>query len=95
VEASLEDTPAGVLFRVRDTGIGIPKESLPRLFTEYYRAPNAKAKERHGTGLGLSLVQKLVQKYGGKIRIESTEGEGTLVEVQIPRDEDSRAVHGS
>jgi signal transduction histidine kinase len=40
--------------------------------------------ERHGTGLGLALVQKLVRKYGGRIRIDSTEGKGTVVEVLLP-----------
>jgi signal transduction histidine kinase len=84
VTVSLEDSPNGVLFRVLDTGIGIPKDSLSRLFVEYYRAPNARQMEQHGTGLGLALVQKLVRKYGGWIRIDSTEGKGTKVEVLLP-----------
>ncbi len=84
ISAELTDSPGGVLFRVRDTGIGIPEESVPRLFTEYFRAPNAREMERHGTGLGLALVQKLVRKYGGRIRIDSTEGAGTVVEVLLP-----------
>jgi signal transduction histidine kinase len=91
IEAAIEDGPSGVLFRVRDTGIGIPADSLPRLFTEYYRAPNAKQVERHGTGLGLALVQKLVRKYGGKIRIESTERCGTVVEILLPPEEETFA----
>jgi signal transduction histidine kinase len=86
VEVSLDDSPGGISFRVTDTGIGIPKEALPRLFTEYFRAPNAKQMERHGTGLGLALVQKLVRKYNGKIRVESTEGKGTTIEVLLPPD---------
>ncbi|MBM3288409.1 MAG: HAMP domain-containing histidine kinase [Candidatus Eisenbacteria bacterium] len=84
ITATLEDSPGGVLFRVLDTGIGIPKDSLPRLFVEYYRAPNAREIERHGTGLGLALVQKLLRKYMGRIRIDSTEGKGTLAEVMLP-----------
>lgn len=84
IEVRLEDSPGGVLFRVLDTGIGIPKDSLPRLFSEYFRASNAREMERHGTGLGLALVQKLVRRYKGRIRIDSTEGKGTLVEVLLP-----------
>ncbi len=84
IEARLEDSPGGVLFRVSDTGIGIPKDSLHRLFSEYFRASNARQMERHGTGLGLALVQKLVRKYGGRIRIDSTEGKGTVVEILLP-----------
>jgi signal transduction histidine kinase len=84
ITAQLEDSPGGIVFRVRDTGIGIPKDALPRLFTEYFRAPNAREKERHGTGLGLALVQKLVRKYGGRIRVDSKEGEGTVIEVLLP-----------
>lgn len=80
----LEESPGGVLFRVKDTGIGIPKNAMPRLFSEYFRAPNAKEMEKHGTGLGLALVQKLVRKYGGKIRVDSAEGRGTLIEVLLP-----------
>ncbi|MBD3163144.1 MAG: hypothetical protein GF346_11895 [Candidatus Eisenbacteria bacterium] len=84
IDASLEDAPGGVVFRVRDSGIGIPKEALPRLFTEYFRASNAKEMARHGTGLGLALVQKLVRKYGGRIRVDSTEGRGSVFEVFLP-----------
>ncbi len=84
IDARLEDSPGGVLIRVSDTGIGIPKDSLPRLFSEYFRASNAREMERHGTGLGLALVQKLVRKYGGRIRVDSTEGKGTIVEVLLP-----------
>lgn len=84
IDARLEDSPGGILFRVKDTGIGIPKDSIPKLFTEYFRAPNAREMERHGTGLGLALVQRLVRKYGGRIRVDSVLNRGTLVEVLLP-----------
>jgi len=84
ISVRLEESPGGVLFRVKDTGIGIPKSVMPRLFTEYFRASNAKEMERQGTGLGLALVQKLVRKYDGKIRVDSIEGRGTLIEVLLP-----------
>jgi signal transduction histidine kinase len=68
---------------VRDTGIGIPAESLPKLFSEFYRAPNAKAFET-GTGLGLVIVKELVESFHGRISVESEEGKGTVFTVHLP-----------
>lgn len=84
VSAELEATEGAYRLRVRDTGIGIPSASLPNLFREYFRAPNAKELTRHGTGLGLALVKKLVEKYHGTIRVESKVDEGSLFEVVLP-----------
>lgn len=84
VTLALTAENGGHRLRVEDTGIGIPKESMPSLFREYYRAPNAKEATRHGTGLGLALVQKLVRKYGGQIRVQSRLNEGSLFEVFLP-----------
>jgi signal transduction histidine kinase len=72
-----------VAVEVADTGIGVPAKSLPRLFTEFYRAPNAKAFET-GTGLGLVIVRELVEKLGGRIGVESQEGEGSTFTVRLP-----------
>jgi signal transduction histidine kinase len=69
---------------VADTGIGIPEESLPSLFQEFYRARNAKALEEAGTGLGLAIVKALVDRYDGRITIDSHEGKGTTVTVWLP-----------
>jgi len=69
---------------VSDTGIGIPEEALPHLFEEFYRAPNAKAMEEVGTGLGLTIVKDLVERYGGCIEVESTVGQGTTFTVTFP-----------
>jgi signal transduction histidine kinase len=69
---------------VSDTGIGIPKESMPHLFEEFYRAPNAKAQEKEGTGLGLVITKDLVTRYGGHIAVQSKLGEGTTFTVMWP-----------
>ncbi|MCJ7551441.1 MAG: HAMP domain-containing histidine kinase, partial [Anaerolineae bacterium] len=69
---------------VRDSGIGVPAEALPHLFEEFYRAPNAKAQVKQGTGLGLVITKDIVTRYGGTIRVSSTEGEGTTVTVILP-----------
>jgi len=69
---------------VADTGIGIPREALPYLFNEFYRAGNAKAAGESGTGLGLAIVKLLVTRYGGDITVDSQEGKGTTMTVTLP-----------
>jgi len=71
-------------FSVRDTGIGIPKEDLNKIFEEFYRSKNAKEAEQLGTGLGLSLVKEIVQFYGGQIFVNSELGKGSEFIVEIP-----------
>lgn len=94
VTATLRAVDGQGVLRVADTGIGIPAESMPELFREYYRAPNAREMTRHGTGLGLALVRQLVQKYDGRIRVESRVNQGTLVEVCLPVDHGWQAEGG-
>jgi signal transduction histidine kinase len=74
-----------ILFEVADTGIGIPAEALPRIFTEFYRAKNAKAMEVEGTGLGLVLVKDVVEQHGGQISVESVVDEGSTFRVSLPK----------
>jgi K+-sensing histidine kinase KdpD len=70
---------------VSDTGIGIPEEAMPRIFTEFYRAKNAKAMEVEGTGLGLVIAKDVIEQHGGQISVESMVGKGTMVNVTLPR----------
>jgi signal transduction histidine kinase len=70
--------------RVSDTGIGIPAEAMPRLFSEFFRADNAKAVSRMGTGLGLSIVKEIVERSGGKITVESEVNKGTTFNFWFP-----------
>lgn len=69
---------------VSDTGIGIPAEDMPRLFDEFFRASNTKTLPVTGTGIGLSTVRTLLDRYQGHITIESEEGKGTTVQVTLP-----------
>jgi signal transduction histidine kinase/glycine cleavage system H lipoate-binding protein len=80
----LERLDQEVRLVVRDTGIGIPEEAQGHLFEEFFRAENAKAIEREGTGLGLSIVKNLVDRYGGRIGVESVVNEGTTLTVLLP-----------
>ena len=84
VTVSLNRMGEEIQVRVTDTGIGIPEESLPHLFEEFYRAPNAKALDEVGTGLGLTIVKDLVERYGGRIEVESRVGRGTAFTVTLP-----------
>jgi PAS domain S-box-containing protein len=76
--------PSGgdVLFRVRDTGRGVPPDTLPHLFDRFWQA-NRQAK-RSGAGLGLTIVKGLVEAHGGRIWVESTQGHGMSVYFTIP-----------
>jgi signal transduction histidine kinase len=70
-----------VLFRVTDTGAGIPPEHLPHLFDRFWQA---RAGERRGAGLGLPIVKGIVEAHGGTIQVESTPGQGTTFLFTIP-----------
>ncbi|OGW81209.1 MAG: hypothetical protein A3G33_05875 [Omnitrophica bacterium RIFCSPLOWO2_12_FULL_44_17] len=74
-----------VLFvKISDTGIGIPREDLPRIFEEFYRAGNAKEREKKGTGLGLSITKAIAEMHHGKVWVESELGKGTSVYLEFP-----------
>jgi signal transduction histidine kinase len=74
-----------VMLEVSDTGLGIPADSLPRLFEKFFRAPGAE-KAARGSGLGLSITQHLVGLHGGRIEVESVEGSGSTLRVYLPLD---------
>ena len=84
VTVGLCQTGAEVFVTVADTGIGIPTEVLPHLFEEFYRASNAREARIPGTGLGLAIIKQLVERYGGKIDVESTVGVGATFTVIFP-----------
>jgi signal transduction histidine kinase len=68
---------------VRDTGVGIPEESLGKLFERFYRVPGTENIVR-GTGLGLVIAKSLVEAHGGKMEVSSTVGVGTTFTVTLP-----------
>ena len=73
-----------VCFFVRDTGIGIPQEHIPRLFERFYRVDKARSRALGGTGLGLAIVKHLVLAHDGQVSVESEVGKGSTFYFQIP-----------
>lgn len=84
VEVRFSRANGTVRIEVSDTGIGIPAADRPKLFTEFFRAENAKALEDAGTGLGLAIVKEIADQLGGRIFMESEEGVGTIFVVHLP-----------
>ena len=69
---------------VQDTGLGIPKEDLPRLFERFYRVDKARSRELGGTGLGLAIVKHLVRSQGGQVRVDSEPNVGSRFSFTVP-----------
>jgi PAS domain S-box-containing protein len=82
IAVSAEDGQAVVT--IADTGIGIPEPEMPRLFERFHRIENTRSRSNEGSGIGLALVQELVQLHGGTIAASSTEGAGTRFTIGLP-----------
>jgi len=84
IELICENKKDHLVFKLRDTGMGIPQEDQEHIFERFYRVDKARERRTGGSGLGLSIVQWIVQAHEGQIEIESTEGKGTAVTITIP-----------
>jgi two-component system sensor histidine kinase VicK len=80
-QASGEET---VIFYVKDEGIGIPSDEQARIFQKFYRLDPQMTRGVGGTGLGLYICSELVQRMGGNIWVESSEGEGSTFLLELP-----------
>ncbi|WP_250563320.1 SpoIIE family protein phosphatase [Sphaerisporangium fuscum] len=82
VAAHAEESHAVVT--VADTGIGVAKDELPRLFERFHRIESARSRSNEGSGIGLALVRELIGLHGGTITADSVEGEGTTFTIRLP-----------
>jgi len=82
VEAA--SAPEGVLLSVRDFGVGIAPEHLPRIFERFYRVDRSRSRKLGGTGLGLAIVKHIVALHGGRVTVESALGKGSCFTIHLP-----------
>lgn len=86
VELAAEGDGASLRVSIRDEGIGIEPQDVPRLFTPFFRTDRSRARGTGGVGLGLALAKRIVEAHGGTIDVESRPGLGTTVRFRVPAD---------
>jgi signal transduction histidine kinase len=84
IQVSLTTEEGRVRGMIRDTGIGIAAEDLPQVFGEFFRASNARSISPHGTGVGLAVVHRIIDNWGGRIWVESELGVGSAFSFVLP-----------
>ncbi len=84
IKVTLEKDASFCYIKVKDNGIGIPKEDSDRIFERFYRVDKARSRSMGGTGLGLAIAKEIVDAHGGKISLESRENKGTEVTIALP-----------
>jgi two-component system phosphate regulon sensor histidine kinase PhoR len=85
VLVEIMDEDKWAILKVSDTGIGIPLEYQNRIFERFYMVDKSRSKKTSGTGLGLSIVKHIVEYHGGKLILSSIEGQGTTIEIKLPK----------
>ena len=81
---TLDREEDNAVVKVRDTGVGIPEDSVGHVFERFYRVDKARSRKSGGSGLGLSIVRNMVERNGGTISVESVVGEGSLFTLSFP-----------
>jgi len=84
INISLEKNDRNIVFKIKDTGVGIPEDQHERIFTKFFRSDNVIRMETEGSGLGLYTTRNIIDAHKGKIWFDSKEGEGTIFYFTIP-----------
>ena len=84
VTVTLSRQEDNAVLRIRDTGVGIPEDSIEHIFERFYRVDKARSRSTGGTGLGLSIVRAIVERNRGELQVSSQVGEGTLFTLSFP-----------
>ncbi len=85
IVASCQNTPDGALISVKDNGIGIASEDIPRITERFYRVDKSRSRETGGTGLGLAIVKHIISRHQGKLEILSELGKGSDFRIIFPK----------
>ena len=85
IKITLQDMDDTVYFTIKDTGIGIPEQDLPKIFDRFYRVDKARSRQEGGSGLGLAICKYIVDRHQGTIDVESKLGEGTKFKIRFPK----------
>ena len=91
MQVRLQTDGGSIIVEVADNGPGIPQEDLPHVFEKMYRVEKERTRAAEGSGLGLSIVKRIVELHGGQIAVESTVGKGTTFSVRLPLGKASRS----
>lgn len=84
ISVSLRDEHGRATLAIADTGIGIPRRDLDRIFERFYRVERGRGRDRGGTGLGLAMVSHIVSNHQGHLKVNSIEGEGSTFTIELP-----------
>ncbi len=82
---AVRELETSVLISISDSGIGMEQEEVERIFDRFYKVDIARARNVEGSGLGLSIVKKIVELHHGEISVESVKGEGTKFRIELPK----------
>ncbi|MEW6184149.1 MAG: ATP-binding protein [Thermodesulfobacteriota bacterium] len=90
---AIRNPQSAIRISIADTGVGIPKEHLPRIFERFYRVDRDYSRQLGGTGLGLSIVKHIIEAHGGTIHVQTSVGKGTIFILRIPLEPKKNSPH--